>query len=145
MLYPDECYEIPNCRFSVHRSDSVIGVPAELGTRHLHVLAAGAIAIQWAVFLLQASGLLLGNAPTEKYYDLTGAVTFFSLTLLSYMHVKNPSWRQALLSSFVMIWCIRLGGFLFNRICRANGRDSRFDNIRTKFLYFWNLWTIQVR
>jgi steroid 5-alpha reductase family enzyme len=111
----------------------------------LHVLAAGAIAIQWAVFLLQASGLLLGNAPTEKYYDLTGAATFFSLTLLSYMHVKNPSWRQALLSSFVMIWCIRLGGFLFNRICRANGRDSRFDNIRTKFLYFWNLWTIQVR
>ncbi|KAI9659735.1 MAG: hypothetical protein M1831_003633 [Alyxoria varia] len=41
------------------------------------------------------------------------------------------NWRQVALSAAVTLWTVRLGSFLLSRITAENGRDSRFDNIRT--------------
>lgn len=94
-------------------------------------------------------------AQTERYYDLSGSLTYLSCTALSlfmpYLRAKNAGmvtgglaeyfsskglgqgtwwWRQAVLSAAVGIWATRLGSYLFQRISSDSGRDSRFDNIR---------------
>lgn len=103
------------------------------------------IMIQWVMYIMQASGILSGNAPTERYYDLTGSVTYIISILISIM-LHGPSTlslRQQILNSFVIVWAIRLGSFLYTRISREDGKDSRFDKIRNNFYSFFNFWTIQ--
>jgi len=94
-------------------------------------------------------------AQTERYYDLSGSLTYLSCTALSlalpYLRAQSAGavtggiteyfsskglgqgtwwWRQALLSAAVGIWATRLGSYLFQRITSDSGRDSRFDKIR---------------
>jgi len=45
-------------------------------------------------------------------------------------------------SVLVVIWCTRLGSFLFARILK-DGKDSRFDEYKTNCLRFLGVWTIQ--
>ncbi|KAH0290715.1 DUF1295-domain-containing protein [Aureobasidium namibiae CBS 147.97] len=108
---------------------------------------------------------------SERFYDLSGSLTYLSCTALSlYLPtlraraaaatasagtaalpafpsllaslaskggVQAWNWRQVVLSAAVAIWATRLGTFLFSRITSEDGRDSRFDSIRTsppKFL-----------
>ena len=40
------------------------------------------------------------------------------------------------------VWALRLGSFLFRRV-RRDGRDGRFDEIKTNPLRFFMTWTIQ--
>ena len=97
---------------------------------------------------------------SERFYDLSGSLTYISCTALSlYLPTLRaraaaslgstapgwPSllasvtskgavdawnWRQVALSAAVSIWATRLGTFLFSRISSEDGRDSRFDSIR---------------
>ncbi|KAL8677265.1 MAG: hypothetical protein Q9186_006301 [Xanthomendoza sp. 1 TL-2023] len=98
-------------------------------------------------------------ARTERYFDLSGSITYISCTALSlYLPTIRarfaaaavgsakpawPSilaalagnggrlnWRQVALSAAASIWATRLGIYLFSRISSDNGTDSRFDNIR---------------
>jgi len=50
--------------------------------------------------------------------------------------------RAALAAAMVAIWAVRLGSFLFLRI-RRQGRDGRFDTIKTDPLRFFATWTVQ--
>lgn len=73
---------------------------------------------------------------TEKYYDLTGSLTFFLLTfgaLASGDSFRSHGIhiRQLDLSAMVLIWCSRLGLFLFMRIQEA-GEDKRFRKAKQK-------------
>ncbi|KAI4196012.1 MAG: hypothetical protein LQ350_006844 [Teloschistes chrysophthalmus] len=99
-------------------------------------------------------------AQTERFYDLSGSLTYISCTALSLClptiraraaaaavgGVKpawssilsalagsggSLNWRQVALSAAVSIWATRLGTYLFSRITADNGADSRFDDIRT--------------
>lgn len=116
----------------------------------LHELALGSLLIQWLVFI-HASGIL-GNPRTEKYYDLTGSLTFISLILWSIISIPNVfnnggfmniSLRQLIASSFVLIWACRLGSFLFSRSLRDGGIDSRFTEYKKNIYRFATCWTIQ--
>ena len=67
---------------------------------------------------------------TEKFYDLTGTITY--ITLLSLViYIKQLvvhavlDWRSILIFSCIMIWTVRLGGFLFWRVLK-DGLDKRF-------------------
>jgi hypothetical protein len=51
---------------------------------------------------------------------------------------------QALLTSMIACWAIRLGSFLVWRVHKQGG-DSRFDEAKHKPLTFWVYWTMQVR
>ena len=53
---------------------------------------------------------------TEHYFDLTGSLTYVSVTLLAILFTVDISLRDVLLALFVWIWAFRLGSFLFIRV-----------------------------
>jgi steroid 5-alpha reductase family enzyme len=109
---------------------SVFGIP-------LFALSVGlAFLIQWLVFI---PAYLL---QTEKFFDLTGSITYISVILIAVFFSKGVDFRSILLAALVVIWAVRLGSFLFGRIKKA-GKDDRFDEIKPSFIRFLNVWTIQ--
>ncbi|MBI5294404.1 MAG: DUF1295 domain-containing protein [Chloroflexi bacterium] len=95
-----------------------------------------AFVIQWLVFI--PSFLL----QTEKFFDLTGSLTYISIVLIAVFSSANLDGRSILLAALVILWALRLGTFLFGRIQKA-GKDDRFDEIKPSFVRFLNVWTIQ--
>ena len=79
---------------------------------------------------------------TEHYFDLTGSLTYVSVTLLAILFTVDISLRDILLALFVWIWAFRLGSFLFVRVKKA-GSDGRFDLMKKDFWWFLMTWTIQ--
>jgi len=79
---------------------------------------------------------------TEKFYDLTGSLTYISITAAALLLSGSVDARTYLLAGMVMVWALRLGSFLFGRILKS-GKDSRFDAIKPDFLRFLLTWTIQ--
>jgi steroid 5-alpha reductase family enzyme len=92
--------------------------------------------IQWLAFIPAF------RLQTEKFYDLTGSVTYISVITIALLFSKGVDGRSILLWALVVIWAIRLGTFLFRRIRKA-GKDDRFDEIKPSFTRFLNAWTIQ--
>ncbi|MBN2119279.1 MAG: DUF1295 domain-containing protein [Anaerolineales bacterium] len=109
---------------------SIAGVP-------LFALSVGlAFLIQWLAFI---PAYLL---QTEKFFDLTGSLTYISVITLALILSQPIDGRTILLWAVVVIWAVRLGSFLFGRIKKA-GKDDRFDEIKPSFIRFLNVWTIQ--
>jgi steroid 5-alpha reductase family enzyme len=109
---------------------SVAGIPV------FALLVGLVFAIQWLVFIPAY------KFQTEKYFDLTGSLTYISVTILAVIFTPNADARSILLAVLVIIWAVRLGSFLFGRIHKA-GKDDRFDEIKPLFFRFLNVWTIQ--
>jgi len=110
---------------------------ATAGGIPVFALAVGiAFAIQWVVYI----HAWLNR--TEKYFDLTGALTYILITALLLIITPGIDARALLLGALVVIWALRLGTFLFRRVSRA-GKDDRFDKLKTSFFRFLNVWTIQ--
>ncbi|RUS23529.1 hypothetical protein BC938DRAFT_474995 [Jimgerdemannia flammicorona] len=51
--------------------------------------------------------------------------------------------RQLLATGTTVVWSVRLGSFLFNRILQE-GKDRRFDEVKHRPLIFSAYWCIQV-
>jgi steroid 5-alpha reductase family enzyme len=79
---------------------------------------------------------------TEKYYDLTGSLTYLSVLVVAVLLSAPLDARALLVTAMVAFWAIRLGSFLFLRI-RADGHDVRFAKIKTVPLRFLVAWTLQ--
>src|SRR5512139_122635 len=74
-------------------------------------LAVGsAFLIQWLAFIPAYLW------QTEKFFDLTGSLTYLLIILMALFLSGNTDTRSILLSALVSIWAIRLGTFLFSRI-----------------------------
>ena len=101
----------------------------------LAALALFGFVVQWLVFV--PSFL----RQTEHYYDLTGALTYASVILLA-AGFGSPDARGWVLAALVLIWCGRLGGFLFLRVKRS-GKDGRFDTLKPYCARFFMAWTLQ--
>ncbi|NNF86939.1 MAG: DUF1295 domain-containing protein [Acidimicrobiia bacterium] len=95
-----------------------------------------AFGVNWIAFLPANA------ARTEKYYDLTGSITYLTVTLVAVALSDNLDARAVIAAAMVIAWTVRLGTFLFRRI-RRDGRDGRFDEIKTSPLRFFSAWTIQ--
>ena len=95
-----------------------------------------AFLVQWLVFIPSFW------FQTEKFFDLTGGITYISVTLLAVLTSPAVDGRSLLLAGLVVIWAMRLGSFLFRRIQKA-GKDDRFDELKPSFFRFLNVWTIQ--
>jgi steroid 5-alpha reductase family enzyme len=94
-------------------------------------------------FIIQWLGFIAAYAlQTEKFYDLTGSVTYISVTILAVLLSPTIDDRSVLLLAAVLIWATRLGSFLFGRIQKA-GKDVRFDEIKVSFPRFLLTWTVQ--
>jgi steroid 5-alpha reductase family enzyme len=112
------------------RGYSVVGIP-------IFALGVG------GVFLIQLLGFIAAYAlRTEVFYDLTGSITYISVTILAVLLSPVVDGRSILLLVLVAIWAGRLGTFLFRRILKA-GKDARFDDIKVSFLRFLNTWMLQ--
>ena len=79
---------------------------------------------------------------TEKFFDLTGSITYITVVLIAVLLSPIVDGRSWLLFGMIAIWAIRLGSFLFLRI-RAAGEDRRFREIKQSFARFLATWTIQ--
>ncbi len=95
-----------------------------------------AFLIQWLVFIPAYL------RQTEKFFDLTGSLTYITLSTLALLLSAAVDGRAILVWALVVIWAGRLGSFLFTRVKKA-GKDDRFDEIKPSFVRFLNVWTIQ--
>ncbi len=100
------------------------------------VCVAAAYIVNWIVFIPS------WFAHTEKYFDLTGSLTYLSVTLLAVVLSPDMDARGWLAAAMVAIWAGRLGSFLFRRISK-DGKDGRFDTMKFDFWQFLMTWTIQ--
>ena len=111
-------------------SRSIRGVP-------LHWwLIAQAFAIQIVAFIPAA----IFN--TEKFYDLTGSLTFLSLMAVAIFSNDDPNLHQYIAALMIVIWAGRLGSFLFLRVLKV-GEDSRFREIKKSKIRFFVVWLLQ--
>ncbi len=109
---------------------SAAGIP-------LFALCVGlAILIQWIAFIPAAL------QQTEKFYDLTGSITYVTVTAAAFVLSPAPDARAGLLLGLVVIWAVRLGTFLYRRVHRA-GEDRRFREIKVSWPRFLLAWTLQ--
>ena len=94
-------------------------------------------------FGTQTVGFLISSFfQTEKFYDLTGALSYhLSIYTFLYQRTQPLSLRQQLVTGQVLLWSFRLGSFLFSRVLKH--RDERFDKIKTKPLRFFIAWMMQ--
>jgi steroid 5-alpha reductase family enzyme len=95
-----------------------------------------AFAVNWAAFIPAAI------KQTEHYYDLTGGITYITVTVVALLLSSALDLRSAIVAGMVLFWSIRLASFLFLRISRA-GKDSRFDDIKNRPSRFFLAWTLQ--
>jgi steroid 5-alpha reductase family enzyme len=103
----------------------------------LFALSVGlAFLVQWLVFIPSFA------LQTEKYFDLTGSLTYISVTTIALLFSSAVDARSILLWVLVVVWAVRLGAFLFRRIQKAR-KDERFDELKPSFIRFLTVWTIQ--
>lgn len=95
-----------------------------------------AFVIQWLAFIPAYV------FKSEKFYDLTGSITYLTVTISALLLSGAPGIRSWLVAALVLIWTVRLGSFLFMRVL-SSGKDARFDEIKTSFLKFLMTWTLQ--
>jgi steroid 5-alpha reductase family enzyme len=95
-----------------------------------------AFAIQWVVFVPSY------RAQTERWYDLTGSLTYLTVAIGTFLLAERFDARSAVLVVLVSIWALRLGTYLYGRIHKS-GSDSRFDDIKPSFTRFLMAWTLQ--
>lgn len=82
------------------------------------------------------------RAQTEHYYDLTGSLTYLTVTILAVVLTSDLDARALIAAVLVIVWAGRLGSFLFRRVKRAGG-DGRFDRIKPSWLRFLMAWVVQ--
>lgn len=78
---------------------------------------------------------------TDKLTDISYSLTFIAMALYSFWR-SEQSTVDTILMGLVLIWGLRLGGYLLYRIQRI-GQDQRFDEIRISFKSFFLFWLMQ--
>ena len=95
-----------------------------------------AFIIQWVCFI---PAYLL---QTEKFYDLTGSITYLALVLFAVFSSSSFDNTSLIVCGCISVWAIRLGSFLFLRI-KKDGEDKRFRSIKPNLTRFFMTWTLQ--
>jgi steroid 5-alpha reductase family enzyme len=91
--------------------------------------------LNWLIFVPSYA------AQTERYFDLTGSLTYLTAVACGVgLGSRDP--RALLLALLIGVWALRLGSFLFARI-RREGGDQRFDELKSDFARFLLTWTLQ--
>ena len=114
-----------------------LGSTAVTGTSAFSIAVAVAFAINWLMFIPSYV------YQTERYFDLTGSITFLTATWVSLLVAGNlGDPRALLLALMISIWALRLGSFLFTRVMRE-GHDGRFKTILPEPRVLLMTWSLQ--
>ena len=95
--------------------------------------------IQWIAYIPSVT------LKTEKFYDLTGSITYITVMLISIYLASlfnALSITKIIIAGAIIIWALRLGSFLFMRIHKA-GEDKRFADIKVNPPRLLMTWTLQ--
>lgn len=95
-----------------------------------------AFAINIAVFVPSFA------ARTDHYYDLTGSITYLTVTSVALLTTDELDTRTLLAALMIYVWAGRLGTFLFKRVKQSDG-DRRFDQIKQSAVRFLMAWMLQ--
>lgn len=80
---------------------------------------------------------------TDKLTDITYALSFTALAVYGIIiGLGFRSVSKLILAGLIILWAIRLGGFLFHRVTQL-GKDDRFDKIRTNPMRFLRFFMLQ--
>jgi len=79
----------------------------------------------------------------DKVTDFAGGSNFVLLAILTFVMTNTYETRQILVTGCVVVWGVRLAGFLLYRILKL-GKDDRFDGKRENFLQFLVFWIFQM-
>ncbi len=123
---------------------SVLSFAISYGIAHLtgSVIVKNAVLLAYVIHWIAYIPAYLFQ--TEKFYDLTGSVTYLSVVwfvFLSTYQSISLNFGNFILVLLISIWTIRLGLFLFMRIHKA-GEDKRFRTIKTSASQFFMTFTI---
>ena len=111
--------------------------PLALSSQSLLGVFAFDLAVQWVGWAF-ASAL-----KTEKFYDLTGSLTFIASGAVGHLVGNSAAVPRARIATGLLcVWASRLGTHLVRRITR-DGHDKRFDGVRDNPKRFLVFWTIQ--
>ena len=105
------------------------------GVSAFALCAVVAFVLQWLAFV---PAYLLR---TDKFFDLTGSLTYISLVAFALV-AGNREPQSLVLAALVVVWAVRLGTFLFMRVVRSGG-DRRFDAMKRHLPTFLLTWTLQ--
>jgi len=104
------------------------------------VLCAGvSFAAHWAIAI---PSLITSS---EKYFDFTGMIATLLVVstamIALFSSTQQISIRSIVVATFVSIWTLRLGTFLYKRIVKS-GEDKRFREIKKSLPKFLMTWTL---
>ena len=108
---------------------TVAGIPV------FAMAVAASFVIQWVAFAPSFA------AQTERFFDLTGSLTYISITLGVVLLTPAVDARALLLAALVLAWAARLGTFLVRRVHRA-GKDHRFHVLKPSLVRLLIVWTL---
>lgn len=78
---------------------------------------------------------------TDKLTDLSYALSFIIVSIMLFLNGTGTA-AHVMLLSMIILWALRLGGYLFIRI-RKIKQDKRFDGMRESFPRFLQFWFFQ--
>ena len=117
-----------------------ISIAAATGIDNVLRVVILAFLIQWAAYIPAYV------FQTEKFYDLTGSLTYLSVTwyalILASGDFANANVANTVIVLLISLWALRLGSFLFMRI-HKDGEDKRFRTIKPSATQFFMTWTLQ--
>ncbi|KAL2612715.1 hypothetical protein R1flu_024407 [Riccia fluitans] len=116
-------------------------VVARMGTESLQTSYLGITALVTAIyqfsFFVIAAGFKI-----DKVTDFAGTTNFVVLAVLTLLLNGTYHYRQLVLTTFVILWGLRLALFLLFRIL-SWGEDKRFDDKRDNLIRFAVFWILQ--
>ena len=117
-----------------------ISIAAATGIENVLRVVILAFLIQWVAYIPAYV------FQTEKFYDLTGSLTYLSVTwyalILASGDFANANLANTVIVLLISLWALRLGSFLFMRI-HKDGEDKRFRTIKSSATQFFMTWTLQ--
>jgi steroid 5-alpha reductase family enzyme len=117
-----------------------ISIAAATGIENVMKVVVLAFLIQWIAFIPAYV------FQTEKFYDLTGSITYLSVVWYS-LNLASDGFTNLDVANITVVvaislWAVRLGSFLFMRI-HKDGEDKRFRTIKPSATQFFMTWTLQ--
>ncbi|KAK0734289.1 hypothetical protein B0T26DRAFT_670608 [Lasiosphaeria miniovina] len=79
----------------------------------------------------------------DKVTDIAGGTNFIILAIITLAFSGHQDARQLVVSLCMVVWALRLSGYLFFRILKT-GKDDRFDEIRERFWAFLGFFVFQM-
>ncbi len=95
------------------------------------------------IVLINLIGLIWAyTRQSDKLTDLIYGVSFFIMTMFSFLNKGDYSFPKILLTGMISLWSLRLAIYLFQRIQKIK-RDERFDVMRKQFKRLARFWLLQ--